>query len=328
VALLSSFAYTRTRVRQGKTGQRVRLAAVVDAASVGAVFNLTHRVGNYGRTSQRAGTPYFAWSNYPNGPPFEHDTAVSSPACTDARFAWDSRRSILLTCLDDTTVLVRRSDDDALSFNTETSLFTGASWPDITASREGLILYAARVSGALSIRRQYPGDAAPAAAFDAEDDTATPLALTDDSFRLVYDSRGWLLLHARLGAGASTSLLQSYDDGETFESVSGAVTGISGGSHPGACVGADGTAYAYARLSGGEISLTRRAPGDTAWTTPAVVVDEASADLLIEDFSFSMAEGFEGSRRLVLVAIFDGESLPQERYSADDGESFAAFPGT
>lgn len=328
MALLTSFAYARTRVRQGKTGQRVRLSAVITATISGGPFNLSARWGTYGRTSQRSGAPWYAHSNYAT-PPFEHDTQVAAATCSEPRFTFDPRHAIVLLCNNAGQIEERVSYDDGYSFSAPVNRFTsGVSHPDITSAREGLIVRACYNAGALTLSRQYPGDASPGSPFDAEDAASTPLALTDDSFRLVYDSRGWLLLHARLSAGASTSLLQSYDDGETFESVSGAVTGISGGSHPGACIGADGTAYAYARLSGGETSLTRRAPGDPDWSTPVVVVDDAAADILIEDFSFSMAEGFESARRLVLVAIFDGESLPGERYSADEGESWTEFPGT
>lgn len=324
MAVLTSWSYARLRVRQAKTGQRVRLSAVVTAQR-GGTFNLTHPVANYGRTSERMASPYFAWGPYAT-PPLEHDSAVAGAAgCTHPRFCWDSRRSILLTCLDGSDVVVRRSDDDAYSFNEPpAALFSGANYPDICASREGLILYSANVSGALSVRRQYPGDASPAVAFSAEDDSASPLVLETDSFRIVaaLDGRHWL--HYLPDGETETQIAFSTDDGESFAATPGAVQGIASGEHPGIAALPSGDLVAWAYVAGSGY-VTRRSPGDTAWSTPVEMEDDASTPLVFSDADFSITGGYEGPDRLVLVAVLDGESLPSEWWSADAGATWTRF---
>lgn len=320
MAVLTSFSYARTRIRQGRTGQRVRLGAVVNAGT-GSVFNLADRFGAYGRTSDRNGQPYFAWSNFGVPIPFEHDTAIAAPACTEPRFCWDQRRSLLLTCLDDTSVTVRRSDSDAYDWNTPTEIFTGAAHPDVSADRAGLILYAAYRSGALSIRRQYPGDSEPSLAFDADDDGGSPLVIEDSVFRIVADPRGFWHLHCLLDGETDTTLLTSTDDGASWGA---AVTGIASGTHPGLCVTPSGDLVAWA-YAGGSGFLTRRAPGDTSWSTPVEMEDDTSP-LSFANQPFSITGAFEGAERLVLAAILSGDDLPTEMWSADAGQSWTAVP--
>lgn len=327
MAALTSWQYARLRVRQAKTGQRVRLAAVI-TASVGGSFNDVFPWGLYGRTSERLAYPYFAYSNYPT-PPFEHDTAIAGAAgCTQPRFCWDhARRSLILTCLDGTDVVSRRSDDDAYSwFLPGTALFTSAGFPDVSSSREGLILYSANVAGALRVRRQHAGDSTPAVAFSAEDDGGAPLILASDSHRIVAGHNGFWYLHALLDGETDTTLLQSYDDGESFAQCPGAVTGVANGEHPGIAVTPTGELVAWAYVAGSGF-LTRRAPGDTAWSTPVEMEDE-SGPLAFTDADFSIAGAYEGSSRLVLAAVLDGESLPAELWSADGGATWTRFPMT
>lgn len=329
MAVLSSWEYARLRVRQGKTGQRVRLGAVVEAGTAGQVFNDVFPWGLYARTSERMASPYFAYSNLPVPIPFEHDTAIAgAEGCTEPRFAWSPSRSITVVCNDGGTIQARRSDDDGHSFNSASSLFSSSSHPDISVSHDGMTLYAAWSSGALKIRRQAPGDATPAAAFDAEDAAGSPLVLEDTSFRIVAAPNGWWYLHTLLDSDTETTILQSYDDGESWAVTPGAVTGIATGTHPGICCsGADGTLYAYAYV-GGEIQLTRRAPGDTAWSSPVVIEDENGDPIEVMDQTFSMAVAYEGPRRLILAVTLDGDDIPCELASSDDGISFILLPTT
>ena len=80
--------------------------------------------------------------------------------------------------------------------------------------------------------------------------------------------------------------------------------------------------FAYAHVVG-KVHLTRRFPGDTAWSTQAAIDDAAAADLLIEDQAFSMAVAFEGPRRLIFAGIIDGETAVSEWASSDDGISMS-----
>lgn len=315
-------------MRQAKTGQRVRLGAVLQAQA-GGVFNLTHPFSHYGRTSERLASPYFAWSNFAAPAVFEHETAVSGAAgCLSPRFCWDPRRSLVLTCLDGTDVVSRRSDDDAYSWvEPGTALFTGAGSPDICCSREGLILYAANVAGALSIRRQFPGDASPAVAFSAEDDSASPLVLETDSFRIVagLDGRHWL--HYLPDGTTTTQFAYSTDDGESWAPTFGAVQGVANGEHPGIAALPSGDLVAWAYVAGSGY-VTTKAPGDTAWSTPVEMEDDSSSPLAFSDADFSITGGYENADRLVLAAVLSGESIPSEHWSADGGATWARFPGT
>ena len=330
MALLSSFAYARTRVRQGRTGQRVRLSAVVDAASIGGVFNLTTHWA-YGRTSQRAGAPSFAWSDFAT-PPFSHDVAIPAPTCTEARFCWTPQRNLLLVCNNNGVIEERRSDSDGLDWNTPTETFATGSHPDIFASRAGIVVSLAYRSGEIVGTRQVPSGAVPSAEFTLQDDASADIAVEDDVFRLVEDSRGWWWLHARPAGGGGTQLLFSTDidvDGASFAETSGSVSGIPSGEAPGLCHAATmGTLYAWARI-GTSGWITHRHPGSIDWADPLEMLDEAGDPLEFEAQPFSIAAAFEGPSRLVLAAIIAGESLVSEWWSADPaGESWTRFPSS
>jgi len=320
VAVLSSFRYIRTRIRRGRTGQRVRLSAVI-TANLGGVFNLTRPgVGSYARASERLGSPYFAWSPY-GTPPFEHDTSVAA-GCSEPRFCWDETTSrILLVCNNDGTIEERASDDDGYTWNAAEDRFTGAAHPDIAAAPSGLILRACYAAGALKLTRRNPGDTAPGAAFPAKNALGVDLSIRDDSFRIVAAPNGLWWLHVRLAGDPATVLLYSGDDGATWSTTSGSVTGISGGTHPGICVDTAGGLVAWACVAG-KGHLTRRHPGDENWSTPLVMRNDAAADLAFVDQPFSITPGVEGAARLILAAVLSGETLPSEHGSADFGATW------
>lgn len=330
MATLTSIAYSRTRVRRGRTGQRVRVSAVV-TAQVGGVFNLT-RAGfaNYARTSQRAGGPHFAWSPYPT-PPFEHDSLVQGAAtCTEARFAWQPGGRIALVCNNNGVIEERGGDDDGYSFNAAIVTFATGSHPDITAGRGGEIVSLAYRGGEIVGTRQTPAGATPSAEFTLKDDAAADIAVEDDVFRLVEDDQSWWWLHCRPAGAGSTALLFSTDVNtgptQTFAETSGAVTGIASGLNPGICTSQVGTLYAWARI-GTSGWITYRHPGSTAWATPVEMVDDASDPLEFAAQPFSITSAPEGSARLVLAAVMNGESLVSEWWSADErGLSWKAFP--
>jgi hypothetical protein len=321
VAVLTSIAYARTRVRRGRTGQRVRLAATI-TAQTGGVFNLGHGWSNYGRTSERLGGPYFAWGPYAT-PPLEHDSLIAGThVCTEPRFAWDVHRLIRLVLNDSGVILERFSADDALSFSAPSTLFATGSHPDISLGADGTLLRSAYVAGAISIRRQASGDTAIGAAFAAEDDAGSPLASANSVFRIVGAPNGWWYLHYLPDGATDTAILQSYDDAESWADAGG---GIEDGTHPGMAVFPDATLAAWARLADGTARIIVRHAGDTAWSDPVTLEDDGSTPLEFADQPFSIAAGWEGPARWILAAVLDGESLPSEHFSSDFGESWTRF---
>ncbi len=322
MAVLTGLRYARTRVRIGKTGQRVRLTGTITTIA-GECFNLAHPFGEYARVHRGFGAPQFAWSSY-GTPPFEHSTQVSGcETCTEPRFCWDPLGGIRLILNDSGVIRERISNDHGYTWEASVVRFASGSHPDISAGGD-LILRAAYVAGKVSVTRQDPGDASPGTAFNAKDDAAADLAVQDDSFRIVRALDGLWWLHIRLAAG-TTTLLYSSDAGATWTVTDGAVTGIASGLHPGLAVGHDGTLYAWA-IVGTALAITRRGPGETAWGTPANAKDDAATDLSVTDDPHSIAHGHEGPDRLLLTVMLTGATTPSERYSSDAGATWKAFP--
>ena len=322
MAVLTSLAYARTRVRRGRTGQRVRLTATITATVNGGPFNLGHIFQPYGRTSQRSGQPYFAWSNFAVPIPFEHDTPISGTnTCSEPRFAWDSRRAVVAVINDNGTIVERISYDDALTFNSGVSRFSAASHPDVTAGRGGVLIELAYRASTIVGIRQTPAGATPSAEFTLKDSAGADLAVEDSVFRLIEDSRSWWWLHCRPSGAGTTRLLFSTDidtgPTQTFATTSGAVTGIASGLHPGCCTSPGGTLYAWARV-GTAGHITYRHPGSTAWATPVAMVDSTATALSFADQPFSITGVYESANRLVLAAIITGETAVSEWWSADE----------
>lgn len=323
---ITYLVYARERTRQYKTGQRIRLTAVVAPAADG-VFNLTSSFGNYARASQAAGVVRFAYSHFPVPAEYEHERTLSFAGTSHTpRFCWTPRQRLHLVYGVAAGIVERASDDDGLTWTDETAMFSGCAQPDITCDSAGTILRAAYepATGKITATRQNQGDTAMSAPFYLKDAAAADITVEPMCFRIVADPRGWWWLHCRPLGGGATSLLMSQDDGETFAVTSGGVTGITGGTHPGMLAGHEGTLWAWAYL-GGEVAMTRRAAGDTAWSTPVSVQDDAATDLAVRDIPSSMAFAWEGPERVVLATILTGESLPTDHGSADAATSFLRF---
>lgn len=319
MAVLTSLAYVRSRVRSPKTHQRVRLAVITNTA-VADSYNKTHREGYYARACVCGGRLTFAWTGY-GAPPLIHEVDVN-PALTEPSFAWDELGRIhLLATSTGTEVVERISDDDGLTWNAAATHFSPGTHGEIAVGLDGLILRAAYVAGALKICRQDLGDAAPAAAFSALDAAATPLALQDDRFRLCCDDRNIWWLHARI-SGGQTTLLWSSDQGATWSVSDGAVTGLASGTHPGIAMAHNGTLLAWAYLAG-NLQFSRRADGDTAWSAFAAAEDSMGSPLVLANFNFSLAPGVEEPDRWIGVWVPSGGSLPVEYASSDEAETWA-----
>ncbi len=325
--------YTRSFVRSLRKNQRVRLTATVTPAASG-VFNATSRFGEYGRLRVAGGDLFFAYSHYPT-PPFEHETqATFTGTVTEGQFAWapGGPRHCVIVFVTPEGIFSEFSTDDQKSW--AAGGFTPGSHAAIACSREGMMAFGFYDAGGIGIGLQPPGDVdfplfLPVANTVA-DASLLPYSFEDDSFRLAFDPRGWLWMHARIAGSGQTDLLFSNDDGTTnpgvftFEPTSGAVTGITGGTHPGICSDDAGTLYAWARVAG-KIQMSRREAGAVDWSAPAVVKDDMASDLAVGDAMFSIAPAREGTDRLVLAANLSGETLVSDHHSADAGGSFKRF---
>lgn len=321
--------YARATIRKPRTGQRVRLQATVPADTP-EVFNLTSSFGNYARVTQTEGNIQFAYTHDPVPFSYEHNITVTTTGdCDSPRFCWTPRQRLHLVYHCPTGTRERTSDDDGLTWSGEVVTFTNCKHPDITADDGGTILRAAydTATGKITATRQYPGEASASSPFFLKNSAGADLVVEDDSFRIGADQRGWWWLHVRLSGGGATSLLFSTDDGETFAITAGAVTGITGGTHPGMLAGHDGTLWAWAYL-GGEIAFTRRYPGEVDWSAPVSVQDNLGADLTVKDLPSSMALAWEGPKRVVLATIYSTHVGVSDWWSGDEAESFKRFLGT
>lgn len=142
---------------------------------------------------------------------------------------------------------------------------------------------------------------------------------TADTPRIACDHRGCLYLVWEDGGDVSVS--ESHDDGVTWSTPT---LMFASGTYPEIHTGTDGTLLAAARVAG-ELQVSRRSPGDTAWSTPAVAVDDASAHMALADDSFGISAGAEGPGRWMLVCTIDGEADISTWWSADDGSSWTRF---
>jgi hypothetical protein len=324
MAVITSLQYARSRVKAAKTHQRIRLTGVSAAAANFEVFNLTHRMGLYARTWVEGANVRFAWSSY-GAPPLIHsqDTGVG---CTEPRFCWDPhapmRIILVCTATGGSGIDERFSDDDGLSWSSATQHFATGAHPDIVCAREGMILRAAYVGGAISIRRQAPGESSPGAAFNAKDSALADLSVENDVFRITHGPRNTWWLHCRILAAGATLILRSDDEGATWSTTDGAVTGISSGTHPGIAAGEDGTLLAWAYVAGAAHVTRRRPSGDTAWSTPAAMKDDAGVNLAVRDASFSIARGRERPARWILAMTKSTETVPCDHGSGDDSATF------
>jgi hypothetical protein len=319
-------------VRVARTGQRVRLGPVTVtpvAATASDVFNLTSRFGEYGRLTPVNNDLFFAYSHYPT-PPFEFETQVTTSGQASAgRFAWDSRRRIWLLYQDGTSVLEFVSDDDGLTWSnlgTPTSLLGAATTPDISLGWDGTLLRAWQKfsNSRIQFTLQAPGDATPGAATDVSLPGSGPVTFAGDSFRFVCDQRGWWHLHARPSGAGTTRIYTSQDDGASWATTSGAVTGLASGTHPGMCVGHDGTLWAFCYL-GGNLKLSRRGPGDSAWSAFSTVQNDAAAALGVADAAASFAHAYEGLSRLLLACTRTGENQVSDSWTGDSGATVKRF---
>jgi hypothetical protein len=311
--------------RAPKTGQRIRLSAQIESpAVIGGVFNLCHEDGNIARAYTREGNVWFTRGDRAQ-PPYDFERAATATGdAFEGCFAWDPRGFVRLLYTKTGSapgVYEIRGYNYGTSWTGGSQLRAQASHPDIVRDLvDGFLLRSYYRAGSLWGVHQAPGNITPLAEFEMEDGAA-PLAVADDSHRIAQDASGQYWLHVRLDAAMDTTLHYSNDRGETWAPTDGGVPGISGGRRPGICHLAEGGLVAWAIVGGNTIEMTRRGPGDTAWSTPVVVEDDAGT-LAVTDSSASMADSPEHPGRLWLALVCAGETTPCDLYSKDLSESF------
>jgi len=131
-----------------------------------------------------------------------------------------------------------------------------------------------------------------------------------------------VLLFERTGPNIYVSYSDS--EGETWETP---VLSIAGGSKPyGAVSPFDGTEIIAAFISAtGKIGMRRRYAGAAAYEAQVNLKDNAGADLLFEDDTFSFWQAYEGPARWLLHAHIQGESATSTWWSGDDMTSLTRF---
>lgn len=322
--------YTRTFVRSPRKNQRIRLTATA-TPTAGAVFNLTRRFGEYGRLRVSGKDLFLAYSHFPT-PPFEFEAqATFRGDVTEGQFLWAADGKIV--------ILYAASDGLSSIYSTHSALtwaiggFTPGSHGALAAAADGTMAFSYYNAGGMIIALEPPGDPDFPLLLPigntVTDSGLLPLAFEDDSFRICFDARGWLWAHWRIAGSGQTNLYYSTDQEQTpgimtWAPTAGAVTGIASGTHPGICPTSDGGLLGWATVSG-KLYVTRRGPGDAAWSSPAVVKDDAAADLSVADAASSFAHAYEGTSRLVLATQISGESLVSDWGSADAGASVTRF---
>lgn len=319
--------YLRGMQRAPKTGQRIRLSAQIESpATFGGVFNLAHPDGLYARAFTRQGNVWFTRSDRAQ-PPYDFERAATATGdCSEGVFAWDPRGFVRLLFTKSTGapgVYEVRGYNYGNSWTGGSQLRAGATHPDIVRDLEdGFLLRSYYRAGSLWGVHQSPGNLIPLAEFEMEDDGGSPLAVQDDSHRIAQDGKGIYWLHVRLGV--STSLHFSSDRGQTWAPTDGGVSGITNGRRPGVAHMIEGGLVAWAVVGGNRIYRTFRGPGDTAWSTPAIVEDD-SGELAVSDSVNSMADSPEAPGRLWLALFCAGETTPCDYWSRDTGSSFLKF---
>ncbi len=134
--------------------------------------------------------------------------------------------------------------------------------------------------------------------------------------RGVYDLRGILFL---LYTYADTEVRErvSWDDGLTWSDYTVA---FPTGTHPTISVSQNGTIL-RACVSGGKISFTRTTPDNVA-SSAAYFKDETGTDLLVEDDTFHLVEGYRHDAPWMLVVKISGEADCSDWLSSDDGDTW------
>lgn len=312
------------------------------APGLGAVanpFNLQHKSGQYHATGINApteGTALFWRSDYAVPSTTWAVLQVSLPfggSCSDPRVERDFRGLLYAVGTEHKTattswnVLLSRSDDDGATWNTASTVLVSCKHGTIINGHGGGLTVAgwSHTSSALMAIYQGTGDTAFSAPYSLKDQAGIPITAVDDTFQIAaeWEEPGRYILHYP-SSTTGTTIRRSGDDGATWET---AVTTMAG-KHP--TVSHFGGISFAAVYSGGNLSIKRQEPGDTAFSTaytakgPATgtVTANITANLALQDDTFHMMSGYEGPGRMVLHALETGQSRTTHLYSNDAGTSW------
>lgn len=315
---MAVLTYRRTFVRVPKRLQRVRLPAIAQVSPANGIFNLTNRFGEYARLSKRAGFLTLDYSSFGMPPYLYGNQITGTEMATEGRFTWNPERHLIVLYTTDLGIQEVRSYDNGKSWTGEEFVGLGTHG-DIATDWLGTLQrsYWDGGTGQIQFSIENPGDTSPGPFSAISDFVPTPLLGTDDTFRIVGSREGRWWLHVRLQGEGSTSLWYTTDPtGNTWSRTDGAVGGITGGTHPGMTAGHDGSLFAFAYVAG-KIQVTHRFPGETAWSTPAVLKTDTGSDFAQSDSGFSAALSWNGTNRLILATQVAGETPASDWWSAD-----------
>lgn len=138
--------------------------------------------------------------------------------------------------------------------------------------------------------------------------------------RILCDFRGALYLVWEDGGAVYRA--ESHDDGLTWSSPT---LMFASGSHSEIAENPYGVMLIAARV-GGELQVSRRNPGDTAWSAPAIALNDSAAHMALADDGFGISAGADGPGRWNLHCTISAEATTSTWWSADDGATWTRYP--
>lgn len=322
---MSVWSFVRDNINL-RPGQRVRLRASVTAPpSTGTgLFNLTTRFGDYWEAFAVSSDIWIRHADTAT-PPFSCVCKVTSSGDASepclAVVPW--RRCYLDYARANGNIYERTSDDEGLTFSSETLVWSGASHAGIVCSGTGTLLRSAYVGGNLKGTLQEPGQSAAGTAFTMKDDAGAALAVADDNYRIAWDVSGRWWLHVQISGEGTPSLWFSEDEGETWTRFANTFAGT----HPGCAAGHDGTLMLWT-YSSGTLSVVGLAPGELVPSTPptpGTLTDDSAAAITVADSSASFARAWEGSARWDVLLQQAAATNVSTFWTADEGATATLF---
>lgn len=144
--------------------------------------------------------------------------------------------------------------------------------------------------------------------------------------QIAYQPGGAGIITMLAGDGSSVYLLESYDDGETYVSMSELFPGKPGpffhGYKRDGLVLAACFDYDSGSSGSGKIYGKTRAPGESSFGSEFTFKNTSGTAISFEDVQFSFTLAPEGHDRLTMMATKAGGTGPTFFYSADEGNTW------
>ncbi len=192
-------------------------------------WNLGHPWGRYHRVQLRNGNVYYDRSDFGVPRPYAitNVQVTDSGRDTDPRLIEDYRGLVRIVYSrtnneDGSDVWETVSSDDGATWGEAFMAIEGGRHPTIaTDLRDGGIVRAAYVAGALQATYQAAGDPSPSAPFVLRDETGAALSVQDDTFHLqpAYEGPSRWVLVVMIAGDTAPSDWVSADEGQTWERI-------------------------------------------------------------------------------------------------------------